>query len=235
MDKEWYSLKETSDILKVEISRIRYYEQHLNISIRRNARGHRIVSKQNIEVMAKLIELMDGQGIELKHIKSIVGNNTCESIADLERIGVLELVKPVEETPTISDIVCSESGTDLKKDAFLNLIKATISESLTSSQEMAKKRIKDEIMAEISEELKKEIRSDIAYYVSSQIEEIKEQATTKNRQDEAYYRKLDETIRDMQRLKKELVELKDESKKSIWSTIFNRKPKQENNQKGISI
>ena len=72
-------------------------------------------------------------------------------------------------------------------------------------------------------EMKETIKKEVDEAVEEKIAEFKELETTKN---EEYYRKLDEAMREVQKMRKELSEGKEESKKvkaSLWNRLFKEK------------
>ncbi|WP_010166838.1 helix-turn-helix domain-containing protein [Candidatus Epulonipiscium viviparus] len=233
MEKKFFTIKEASMALGMEPYVLRYYEKELNLNIFRNSQKHRIFTQDNLNVIEEIKKLRNA-GIELRAIKIKIGEGVCNSVSDLEELGVLDMGKGVAvvESQRVSSIQ-NDSIDELenKKHAFLQLIQQTIESSLITSQQIAKARIKDEIMAELSEELQEDIQKNVITYVDAQMQEIKQEQSVKNDKDENYYKRVDETIREMQNLKREVANLsakQENKKKSIWENLFGRKNNSQN-------
>ncbi|ONI44017.1 hypothetical protein AN641_08525 [Candidatus Epulonipiscioides gigas] len=231
MDKKFYTIKEASTVLNIEPYVLRYYEKELNLNIFRNSQKHRVFTQENIDVIEKIRMLRDS-GIELKAIKAKIGDNVCSSLAVLEELGILEMGKGMlVVTPPEAPVEASQneelSEIENKKNAFLQLIQQTIQTSLITSQQIAKARIKDEIMAELGAELKADIETNLVTYVDTHMEKIKQDDSLRAEKTEEYYKKVDEAVREMQTLKKEISNLNEQNKnkKSIWKNLFNKKDK----------
>ncbi|OON92986.1 MAG: hypothetical protein ATN31_07190 [Candidatus Epulonipiscioides saccharophilum] len=229
MEKKFFTIKEASVELGMEPYVLRYYEKELNLNIFRNSQKHRIFTKDNLDVIEEIKKLRDA-GIELKAIKAKIDGGVCNTVTDLENLGVIEMGKGLVtlNTPPIIPEVLKDNDDDLenKRYIFLQLIQKTIENSLINSQQIAKARIKDEIMAELSEELKEDIQKNVVTYVDAQVQELREEQDIKNIKDENYYKKVDEAIRDMQGLRSEMAKLnaqQEVKKKSIWENLFGRK------------
>ncbi|ONI47229.1 hypothetical protein AN643_04780 [Candidatus Epulonipiscioides saccharophilum] len=229
MEKKFFTIKEASVELGMEPYVLRYYEKELNLNIFRNSQKHRIFTKDNLDVIEEIKKLRDA-GIELKAIKAKIDGGVCNTVTDLENLGVIEMGKGLVTltTPPIIPDVLKDNDDDLenKRYIFLQLIQKTIENSLINSQQIAKARIKDEIMAELSEELKEDIQKNVVTYVDAQVQELREEQDMKNIKDENYYKKVDEAIRDMQGLRSEMARLnaqQEVKKKSIWENLFGRK------------
>ncbi len=213
---------------------MRYYEKELNLKIRRNAQNHRVYSNDNLEMIKTIIHLRE-QGIELKAIKSKIKELGCDSLEALQEAGVTPMATNISPKNMSEDFEEDFEETELseaKRDAFLHLIKDTIEVSVKESQEIAKERIKDEIMAKISEELTADIKQDVVGYVDERMSDLQRQVEQYSKQDDEHYKKLDEAIHEMKRMKQELAELGEmnshaKEKKGIFDVIFGKKQKKE--------
>ncbi|OON92678.1 MAG: hypothetical protein ATN33_06850 [Epulopiscium sp. Nele67-Bin001] len=185
--------------------------------------------------MLNKIKQLREQGMELKALKNQIREVGCDTLKSLEESVITISPKQINSVVLKSDMLDklssdSDIAEEVKKDAFLHLIKETIDSSIRTSQEGIKEKLKDEVMA-LSYEATTEMKQEMVEYVDEKVSDLQQQVIA-TRVDEEHYRKLDETIREMQRLKKELAELNEKTpknKKSMWDSIFPKKstPKKE--------
>lgn len=71
MDEKRYMISETSKQLEVEPHVLRYWEEELDMKIKRNEMGHRYYTEEDIRVL-KDIRDMKNQGFQLKAIKQVL-------------------------------------------------------------------------------------------------------------------------------------------------------------------
>lgn len=71
MDEKRYMISETSKQLEVEPHVLRYWEEELDMKIKRNEMGHRYYTEEDIRVL-KNIRDMKNQGFQLKAIKQVL-------------------------------------------------------------------------------------------------------------------------------------------------------------------
>ena len=71
MEQKEYSVSEAVRLVGVESHVLRYWEEELQIEIRRTSQGHRIYSEQNIEIFRKVRELKE-HGLQLKAIRVLL-------------------------------------------------------------------------------------------------------------------------------------------------------------------
>ena len=66
-----YLIKEAAKLVDVEPHVLRYWEEELDMRIKRNDMGHRYYDEQDIRILKKIKELKD-RGIQLKAIHELV-------------------------------------------------------------------------------------------------------------------------------------------------------------------
>ena len=120
MTERVYSISEAAAKVEVESHVLRYWEEELEIDIKRNDMGHRCYSEKDVKILQRVKTLKD-KGIQLKAIKDMVhrmyelldeGESTEEKNAD---DAVTELIAERENTEkkTIETIrVSSDVGDD---------------------------------------------------------------------------------------------------------------------------
>ena len=71
MEKKEYSVSEAVRLIGVESHVLRYWEEELQVEIRRTSQGHRIYSQENIETFCMVKELKE-YGLQLKAIRYLL-------------------------------------------------------------------------------------------------------------------------------------------------------------------
>ena len=71
MEQKEYSVSEAVRLVGVESHVLRYWEEELQIEIKRTSQGHRVYSEQNIETFRKVRELKE-HGLQLKAIRVVL-------------------------------------------------------------------------------------------------------------------------------------------------------------------
>lgn len=71
MEERDYSVSEAVRLIGVESHVLRYWEEELQLEIRRNAQGHRIYGKEDIETLRRVRDLRE-KGLQLKAIRLLM-------------------------------------------------------------------------------------------------------------------------------------------------------------------
>jgi DNA-binding transcriptional MerR regulator len=75
-DKYYYKIGEVADMLEVNSSLIRFWEKEFpNVKPKKNRRGNRVFTKEDIEELKKIYNLVKEQGHTLEGAKRILKNN----------------------------------------------------------------------------------------------------------------------------------------------------------------
>ncbi len=74
MVKETYLINEAAKEVHVEAHVLRYWEEELELPIKRNPQGHRIYTQEDIERFVKIKSLKD-KGLQLKAVKTVLSDN----------------------------------------------------------------------------------------------------------------------------------------------------------------
>lgn len=217
MKNKFYSIKEVATILDIEAYVLRYYEKELDLDIPRNTQGHRIYTATEIEVLQQVKELRE-QGLELKAIRNILHTLDEEGIESLMHISnmgnkpqkkqVESVIQPIEKKD-FEGIIDINDKEDKKVHQFSLMMKDMFKQALVEYNTDTKEQIKEELSEEMDS------------MVSKKVEEIH---MLKNEKDEEYYTKVDQTMREMQKLRKTLAELEQNKEKaSVWKKLFKNK------------
>lgn len=212
MRNETFTIKEVGELLDIEQYVLRYYEKELKLNILRNSQGHRMYTVENVELLRHIKELRE-QGFELKAIKNVVAN--LEEEEGLESLMQISATTGKMSTLQVSKEASIDIGNkdDIKVSQFASLMKDMLKEALVEYNEDAKAQLKDELSEEVGVMVNKKFM---------ELEVVQKQ------KDEEYYKKLDETMREMQKMKKELAEMEDisaKAKTSIWKKLFGEREK----------
>lgn len=211
-DKDFFSVKEVAEMLGTEAYVLRFYEKELNLDIRRNSKGHRVYTLDDVEIFRKIQDMRE-QGLQLKAIETIVHDSSGEAKETYEQLSSITLaaVAPVKNNDIVDIDITSVEDEKVKQFSFL--MKDMLKQALIECNQQSK--------VEMEETIKREV--DTA--VEEKVSKFQEAQDEKN---EEYYRRLDETMREIQKMRKEISEAKEESiskkeKNSFWSRLFKDK------------
>lgn len=207
-DKDYLSVKDVAEKLDTEAYVLRYYEKELNLDIKRNGKGHRVYTLEDLEMFRKIQDMRE-KGLQLKAIESIVhgdpaGDQARETYEQLTSIAAAD-----EHAVATVDITDPE---DEKVRVFSGIVKHAMKESLSEFKE------------ETTLKMQEMIQQEVEMAVEEQVSRLEERQEAKNA---AYYQKLDEAMREVQRMRRELYESVEEQPKkekpSFWGRLFKSK------------
>lgn len=211
-DKDFLSVKDVAEMLETEAYVLRFYEKELNLDIKRNSKGHRVYTMEDVEMFRKVQDMRE-QGLQLKAIETIVHDSSGETRETYEQLSSMTLsaLAPIK-TGDITNIDIT-SAEDEKVKQFSFLIKDMLKQALLECGEQS------------SIEMKETIKKEVDLAVEEKVSKYQEAQDEKN---EAYYRRLDETMREIQKMRREISQVKEEpvhkkEKNSFWSRFFKDK------------
>lgn len=184
MAEKNYSISEAAAMVDVETHVLRYWEEELEIHIKRNDMGHRCYEDRDVKILQR-VKILKDKGIQLKAIKDVVHkmyevfdeNNGEESI-DTIRVDYSG-DKCVSECDSDSRIV------DFKMAQFQSIMDKIVSNA-----------IKDNIR-QITQSVSGAVTEDVVKQLDMLMQE-------KEEQEEARYRRLDLALREMQQTRQEI-------------------------------
>lgn len=207
-------ISDASNMLEVEPHVLRYWEEELEIDIPRNELGHRYYRDQDIELLRQ-IKILKDQGLQLKAIKMILPN-IMDNKGD-KGIGYLtnemkdnkaRALDEKQENKEVEQDQRSELITNNKKEIEYD---KDGKDKVQLFQEFIKK-----IMQETLQENNEELKNVLTKEVSGEIRDIfKENELL----EEKKYKKLDETIREIQKARQEIAS---STNKGLFKKIFNK-------------
>lgn len=173
-----YKISEMTKLINVEAHVLRYWEEELQLPIKRNDLGHRYYTEEDRELFLRVKQLKE-KGIQLKGIRNMLDVSQEENI--------LEANLP-QVTPK-----ATLSFTDNKEEKSFRLqmlLKGLIQEAVEESNEKLAEDIKECLVKEL----------DYQFRVASEEEEQHRKAYMK--QQEEYFQRLDEMIQGSRHIRK---------------------------------
>lgn len=199
-EKDFLTVKDVAEMLETEAYVLRFYEKELNLNIKRNAKGHRVYTLDDVEMFRKILEMRE-QGLQLKAIEGIMHDTNKEVKESYEQLSSTQLATTTPKAKSVTTIDIDDPNNEKVK-AFMGMITQAVIEGNKASVESIKNEMRVEIKQEVSEKMNM----------------YQERQDAKN---EEYYRKLDETMREVQKMRKELGESK-EGEKVEKQSFLNR-------------
>ncbi len=173
-----YKISEMTKLINVEAHVLRYWEEELQLPIKRNDLGHRYYTEDDRELFLRVKQLKE-KGIQLKGIRSILDLPQEENILDTN----LPQITP-KATLSFTD------NKEEKSYRLQMLLKGLIQEAVEESNEKLAEDIKECLVKEL----------DYQFRVASEEEEQHRKAYMK--QQEEYFQRLDEMIQGSRHVRK---------------------------------
>lgn len=233
MEQKSYSISEAASMVEVETHVLRYWEEELEINIRRNDMGHRCYDDRDVKILQR-VKILKDKGIQLKAIKDMVhrmyemldqtedgdkDNKDCENINNEDNEHNANIENSEKE---ISEIMNEDNILDIKS---IDMIRVKCEDKNRDNNKDKKAtnnwaeedaRIVDFKMAQfqnlmdkiVSNSIKENIKM-ITQSVSGAVtEDVVKQMDLliqeKEEQEEARYRKLDTALREIQQTRQEI-------------------------------
>ena len=180
MKEERYLIKEAAALVGVESHVLRYWEVELNMDIHRNGMGHRYYTKKDVELLKKIRNLKDN-GLQLRAIRNYLEMRR-EQIENETESETLPKEKDEQRglVPVQQEILSNEA----KMEQFQHLMNRIVSNAIQENNELIGKCAGEHAAIAMVNQM------------SGMTKEQEEKA-------EDRYRKLDETMREMQRARLE--------------------------------
>lgn len=217
MAEKNYSISEAADMVEVETHVLRYWEEELDINIKRNDMGHRCYEEKDIKILQRVKNLKD-KGIQLKAIKDVV-HRMYKLLEEGEASGEMDT------DDTVSDLLSDDDQTDKKMIDTVRVSSDVDDDSRIVDFKMAQfQNVMDKIVSNSIKDNIKLITQSVSATVSEDVvKQMDVLIREKEEQEEARYRKLDATIRELQQTRQEIAATE---VKSARKGLFGRKHKQ---------
>ena len=187
MEEKTYMISDAAKQVEVESHVLRYWEEELELPIRRNKLGHRYYTSDDVNRL-KRVKYMKAQGLQLRAIK-----NALKQEQEEKPVMAITLAEPysIRETSEKEDKVYR----------LQMLLKNMMVEAVKEGN------------AVFGEEIKESILKELDYQFRLQEEREESRETERMRREEEHYRRLDEVLRERTAKRTEKPEKKEKRKK----------------------
>lgn len=200
MSEKRYIISDASKQVEVEAHVLRYWEDELSLEIPRNEMGHRYYTDENIKLL-KNIKYLKEQGFQLKAIKMILPDleGADDSILDVVLKRKDELNNKVLEE---EHLLHASDTTLLSAQELASSNASAVTSVIHTSEEKMQQfqliltEIVEHAVKQNNEELEQNIEARISKTVLKQVGYL---MRSKEEREEARFKKLDETIRAVQK------------------------------------
>ena len=203
MNEEYYLIKEAAAKIGVESHVLRYWEDELKMDIHRNAMGHRYYTEKDIEVLSKVRDLKK-KGLQLKAIRNYLDMRR-QQIAEGEKDNQKDDLCIAAEEKMISDQTEEEKNKEILVEKTSTTMVPVKQNVLTNEQKMNQfqqimSRILSNAIQENNELIGKTAGEHAANAVATQISGMTKEQEARA---EERYKKLDQTLREIQKARQE--------------------------------
>lgn len=199
--EEKYIISDVSRMLGIEPHVLRYWEDEMALKIQRNQLGHRFYNSKDIEILKRIKELKE-QGLQLRAIRILLSKQQRMQESEFE-MQQNQQNQEKQEYSVSTEIAQSNQSANIstgeKLKQFETFLKTVYERSLEENNKILKESISEDICTKVEKML-----------------------TINEEKEERRYRKLDETIREIQKGRQEAAVT--ENKKRGWS-LLKRKDK----------
>lgn len=188
-----YMISDAAKQVKVEAHVLRYWEEELELPVKRNEMGHRFYTEEDLGQFRRIKELKE-KGIQLKGIRNILKSGSLNEPADiLENGNITEgegmerhvvMVKKGEFLPvTEKNFPVREESREQKSLRLQQLLREMISEAVQSNNQEIYRDMKDSILKELDYQFR--------------LQDEREEAREKERilREEEHFKQIDELLR----------------------------------------
>lgn len=174
MKEPYYTIKEASERVGVESHVLRYWEEELKMEIHRNQMGHRYYTEHDIEMLCKIKELKDN-GLQLKAIRNYIEKRKEQLESEKEN-------RETEIVPVNGNVGIMSNEEKLEQ--FQRIMNRILSNAIRDNNEL------------IGQAAGEHAASAVVTQIQGMTKEQEERA-------EERYRKLDQTLREIQLARQE--------------------------------
>lgn len=224
MVKETYLINEAAKEVHVEAHVLRYWEEELELPIKRNPQGHRIYTQEDIERFLKIKSLKD-KGLQLKAVKTILSDNPfaqkqltkiSRSMIDAEEnehdekhmgenhddvqpkknmIEIKSIKSIMKSKNEVSEVKAATVTPEEQTERLQYLFQKLVKEAVAANNE----EMISKLVERISETVKGDVCKELDYQFRLMEERDDERETSRmseeDRRSEEYYKRIDELLR----------------------------------------
>ena len=188
-----FLISDAAKKVAVEAHVLRYWEEELELPIKRNELGHRYYTEEDVKRFQEIKNLKE-RGLQLKAIRMVLKDGEF-NVLPMEPSEAVESAKNMEiESVKNTEVAVQGEGTvqsDVAEDKAKRLqwlLKQLFRETLQENNEYLCREMKESILKELD------------YQFRMQEERADERDAEKLRRDEEHYKKVDEMLRKKRRL-----------------------------------
>lgn len=202
MKEERYLIKEAAALVGVETHVLRYWEEELKMDIHRNGMGHRYYTKRDVELLSKVKTLKEN-GLQLKAIRSYLDMRRGElALAKSEGLKADGTAKETK-AQSVKESSNNASGTDRDKEQKeLVSVQSKLVENEEKMQQF--QQIMNRIVSNAIQENREMIGQSVGSHAADVVvNHLNGMTKEQEERAEERYRKLDQTLREIQRARQE--------------------------------
>ena len=199
-------ISEAAKQVQVESHVLRYWEEELQLPIKRNDMGHRYYTMEDVKQF-KEIKMLKEQGLQLRAIKNILQKENTQTDKPEESAALSEEAMSAEEKAM--DYIIGR-----KEKYIVSLSEEASREEKANRLQYLLQHMMVETVKNANKELFTEIKESILKELDYQFRAREEREEEHWKKEEEHYRKVDEMLRQHYKLKEKLPKPKREKKKS---------------------
>ena len=184
----------------VEAHVLRYWEEELELPIKRNELGHRYYTEEDVKRFQEIRELKE-RGLQLKAIRLILKNGKLDRLSDGENMQAekaAEAAKIAEKTSSAAKAVEKVTG-EVEPIKTTSVVGEESGEEKAARLQWLLKQLFREVLQENNEAVCREVRESILkemdYQFRMQEEREDEREAAQIKRDEEHFRRVDELLR----------------------------------------
>lgn len=223
--KENYLINEAAKEVHVESHVLRYWEEELNLPIKRNPQGHRVYTREDIDRLIHIKKLKD-QGLQLKAVKLVLNQIQSQEeehedmktdnpfaqkqLTKISKNGDMKVIqlKPYEEEKWkgrhMIEVKEKKFNVDEKQEIAIKMKdemenQCAQEEKVARMQYLLQKMIKNTVESNndtLINKISENIKQDICKELDYQFRLVQEQEEERMQAQEAHYKRIDELLRE---------------------------------------
>jgi len=207
MSEKCYFISEASKLVGVEAHVLRYWEEQLELPIKRNEMGHRYYIEEDIRLMQSIRQVME-KGMQLRAVKMLLpGLMKNQEATWTELVGETIEMCPQEDMPATErlPVIRQEQEVASEEGALPTRVsRAELTEEARENRMLQFQEIMMNLIGQALRQNNPELAAATSEQVTDKVSEkvIKEMdylLRMKENQEEERFKKLDETIRNLQK------------------------------------
>ena len=203
MEQVRYLISDAAKKVEVESHVLRYWEEELEIPIKRNELGHRYYTQEDVDRFREIKNLKE-QGLQLKAIRMILKDGKLERWEERQ---VVEHQESEKKSDSMENVALNERIISEQEKHMIEIIgKRDITEDEQQSKEAKNVRLQmllqhmiaeavRENNRELCEDIKQCVLKEIDYQFRQQDEKEEEREAERRKREEEHYKKIDEMLR----------------------------------------